>query len=196
VSRGAAVATLYATDYAEIRLPVADHQLAFLRLPSLRGAGDDEGPPVRLHARFAGRHHEWVGRVVRTEGEIDARSRMVHVVARVVDPYRSDEGDEDKPPLAVGMFVQAEIEGPLAENVIVVPRYAMRDDSHILIVDADDRLRTREVEVLRIDRDEVLIHGRLAPGERICLSPLQVVVEGMKVRAIPGAAAAEREAHS
>jgi len=154
--------------------------------------------------------------VVRTEGEIDPRSRMVHVVARVEDPYgtgvqardtaedaasdataEAGSGDgatpaeapiaagrprDARPPLAVGLFVEAEIEGSLVEEVIVVPRYAMRDESHLLVVDSDDRLRTREVEVLRIDRDDVLIRGALAPGERICISPLQVVIEGMAVR--------------
>jgi RND family efflux transporter MFP subunit len=188
ISQGSPVGTLYATDYAEIRLPIADHQLAFLDLPSMRGNRETTGPLVRLHARFAGRRHEWTGRVVRTEGEIDARSRMVHVVAQVEDPYGVDEedanGDPGGVPLAVGLFVHAEIEGPLAEGVIVVPRYAMRDDRHILLVDAEDRLRTREVDVLRIDGDEVLIQGALAPGERICVSPLQVVVEGMRVNPI------------
>ena len=185
VSRGAAVATLYATDFAEIRLPVPDHQLAFLQILNLRGDVADSGPRVRLHARFAGREHEWEGRVVRTEGEIDPRSRMVHVVARVEDPYGSKDPTSTKPPLAVGLFVRAEIEGPMAENVIVVPRYAMRDNAHLLVVDAEDRLHTREVEVLRMDRDEVLIRGELAAGERICLSPLQVVVEGMRVNPMP-----------
>lgn len=196
VSRGASVATLYATDFVEIRLPVADHQLAYLQLPSLRGASESEGPRVRLYARFAGARHEWSGRVVRTEGEIDARSRMVHVVARVEDPYGVGEGEEARPPLAVGLFVHAEIEGPLAEDVIVVPRYAMRDASRILIVGADDRLRTREVEVLRFDRDDVLIRSRLAPGERICVSPLQVVVEGMQVKPTTDDAASEEGASS
>ena len=181
VSRGAAVATLYATDFAEIRLPVPDHQLAFLQILNLRGEAAESGPRVRLHARFAGREHEWEGRVVRTEGEIDPRSRMVHVVARVEDPYGTGDPTSTKPPLAVGLFVRAEIEGPIAENVIVVPRYAMRDNAHLLVVDAEDRLHTREVEVLRMDRDEVLIRGELAAGERVCLSPLQVVVEGMRV---------------
>ena len=46
-------------------------------------------------------------------------------------------------------------------------------------------LHTREVEVLRMDRDEVLIRTVLGPGERVCLSPLQVVVEGMQVRPLP-----------
>ena len=79
-------------------------------------------------------------------------------------------------------FVQAEIEGPMAEDVIVLPRYAMRDESHILIVDDKNHLRTREVEVLRIDRDDVLIRSHLAPGERISISPMQLVVEGMTVQ--------------
>ena len=185
VSRGAAIASIYATDYAEIRLPIADDQLAYLRLPNMREANEDEGPAVRLRARFAGMEHEWMGRVVRTEGEIDPRSRMVHVVARVEHPYRTDEDAGDaRAPLAVGLFVQAEIEGPVLEDVIVVPRYAMRDDSHVLVVDAENRLRTRSVEVLRIDRDDVLIRSDLAAGERICVSPIQIVVEGMQVKPV------------
>lgn len=184
VSPGASIATLYATDYAEIRLPVADHQLAYLNLPGHPSASTTaavEFPVVHLRARFAGKQHTWRGIVVRTEGEIDPKSRMVHVIARVEDPYAVEPGNEDKPPLTVGLFVHAEIEGPVAENIIIVPRYAMRDENHILVIDREDRLRVREVEVLRIDGDDVLIEGALAPGERLCVSPLQVVVEGMRV---------------
>jgi RND family efflux transporter MFP subunit len=181
VSPGASVATLYATDYAEIRLPVADHQLAYLELPGPSMNPEDALPVVHLAARFAGQEHAWLGTVVRTEGEIDPKSRMVHVIARVEDPYAVGPGNENKAPLTVGLFVQAEIEGPIAENVIVVPRYAMRDEDHILVIDREDRLRIREVEVLRIDGDDVLIQGALQAGERLCISPLQVVVDGMRV---------------
>ena len=96
----------------------------------------------------------------------------------------SREDAEGRPPLAVGLFVEAEIVGPEAHDVIVVPRYAMRGDSTILIVDAENRLHTKRVQVLRIDRDDVLVQGPLAEGERICVSPIQVVVEGMAVRAV------------
>jgi RND family efflux transporter MFP subunit len=186
VSRGAVIASLYATDYAEIRLPIADDQLAFLDL--LTPSPDDAtfavgGPVVRLSATFAGLDSQWIGRVVRTEGEIDPRSRMIHVVARVENPY-DPQGEDAVVPLAVGLFVQAEIEGPEVHDVVVVPRYAMRNDSQILIVDAESRLYRRQVDVLRIDRDQVLVKGPLAEGERICVSPLQVVVEGMRVRPV------------
>ena len=81
--RGKAVATLYATDYVEVRLPIPDHELAYLELPLWRPNGSSgHGPAVSFRANFAGAEHVWQGRVVRTEGEIDSRSRMVNVVAR------------------------------------------------------------------------------------------------------------------
>ena len=196
VSPGASVATLYAIDYAEIRLPIADYQLAYLDLPRHPMAADVEFPTVHLRARFAGKEHTWHGTVVRTEGEIDPKSRMVHVIARVADPYAVEPGNEDKPPLTVGLFVQAEIEGPVAENIIIVPRYAMRDQDHILVIDREDRLRERKVEILRIDGDDVLIVGALEPGERLCVSPLQVVVDGMRVIPIADDEAPARKTRS
>ena len=194
VARGNAIGRIYATDYAEIRLPIPDNQLAFLDLPDPRRRGEVEapvGPKVVLSAAFAGGRFEWIGEIVRSEGEIDAKSRMVNVVARVDDPYRADEGS-NRPPLAVSLFVEAEIYGPEAENVVVVPRYAMRGPRAVLVVNAQEELRTREVEVLRLDRDDVLIQGPLGEGERICISPLQVVVEGMRVRTIEDEVAADR----
>lgn len=186
VTRGNVIGKLYATDYAEIRLPIPDHEIAFLDLPDPRvpvPGTERQGPEVVLRAVFAGRPFEWTGRIVRTEAEIDAKSRMMNVVARVDDPYRASDA-ENRPPLAVGLFVEAEIIGPEAKDVIVVPRYALREGRKLLVVDRENRLRTREVRVLRIDRDDVLIQGPLGPGERICVSPIQVVVEGGPVHAV------------
>ncbi|MCP4036227.1 MAG: efflux RND transporter periplasmic adaptor subunit [bacterium] len=196
VGPSGSVATLYATDYVEIRLPIADHQLAYLDLPMHPSNDPSEHPIVRVNARFAGRDHTWQGTVVRTEGEIDPKSRMVHVIARVEDPYGLAPGNGSKTALAVGLFVQAEIEGPLADNVLVIPRYAMRDGHSILVVDREDRLRIREVDVLRIDGEQALIRSTLGPGERICVSPIQIVVDGMHVLPVPDDEAPLPEARS
>jgi len=187
VARGSSVARLYATDYAEVRLPVPDSQLAYLDLPLWRGGWLSNGPEVTLRARFAGSDHRWTGRVVRTEGEIDARTRMVHVVARVEDPYeRQAQGQPDaerrSTPLAVGLFVKAEIAGRLAHDVVTLPRSALREGDQVAVVDPDDRLRLRDVEVLRTDREQVLVKSGLAAGERVSVSSLEAVVDGMKVR--------------
>lgn len=182
VVRGAPVATLYAVDYAEIRLPVPDGELQFLDLPLARRGepGDRAGPAVVLRAVFAGKTHEWRGTVVRTEGEIDPRSRMVNVVAQVDDPYAREH--PGTPPLAVGLFVEAEILGKPAEGVFILPREAMRGTDRVYIVDGEGQLRFRTVDVLRADHESVLVRSGLSAGERVCVSPLEAVTDGMSVR--------------
>ncbi len=184
VNRGQTVARLYATDYAEVRLPVPDDELAFLDLPMLYEGdpqADREGPSVQLSARFAGQHHAWMGRVVRTEGEIDPRSRMVNVVARVESPYARVNG---RPPLAVGLFVEAEILGRVEHGVFVLPRAALREGNRVHVVDDQDRLRLREVDVLRRERERVVIRSGLEAGDRVSISPLAAVADGMRVRPV------------
>jgi len=184
VNRGAPVATIYAVDFAEVRLPIPDDQLAYVELP-MDYRGEDspaEGPVVVLSARVAGDEHRWEGRIVRTEGEIDPHSRMVHAVAQIENPYGRGADQPERPPLAVGVFVEAEILGRHADGVIVLPRAAMRGEDQVLVVDAEERLRFRPVEVMRADRDRVVIGGGLHAGERVAISPLEAAVDGMRVR--------------
>ncbi len=181
VTRGTAVATVYSVDAAEVRLPLPDSELAFLDLP-LDYRGEDaarRGPEVVLRAAFGGTVHRWAGRVVRTEGEIDPRSRMVHVVAQVDDPYGRDG---DRPPLAVGMFVEAELRGHIARDVAVLPREALHAGDVVWTVDEEDRLHFRDVNVFRAQGDQVLISSGLVQGERVCLSSLEAATDGMRVR--------------
>lgn len=182
VSRGATIARLYSVDFAEVRLPIPDEELAFLDLP-IRYRGESakkKGPRVRLTARFAGADREWWGRIVRTEGEIDPRTRMVHAIARVEDPYGRSQ--PERPPLAVGLFVQAEILGKHARNVVIVPRSALRGPDRILVLSDDDRLFQRRLRIVRNQGETVVVGDGLRVGERICLSPLDTFVEGMSVR--------------
>ena len=193
VGRGTRLARVYAVDYAEVRLPVPDRELAFLDLPPLRpeaAGGPERGPEVLLRARFAGRLVEARGRVVRTEGEIDPRTRMVHLVARVRDPYGLEEGGREIP-LAVGLFVEASVTGRRLTSVIPLPVAALRGEDRVLVVDEDSRLRFREVEVVRREAERVLVGAGLEAGERVAISPLRAVVDGMAVRvAEEGAVAA------
>ncbi len=183
VTVGAPVARIYAVDAAEVRLPLPNEDLAYLDLPlNYRGeSGRIRGPAVTLRAEFAGRIHEWQGRIVRTEGEIDPQTRMVHVVAEVQNPYGRGP-DPTRPPLAAGMFVEAEIVGRTVEHVAIVPRAALRGPSQVLVVDVNSRLRFRDVEVLRATTNELFILGGLETGDRVNVSPVEAVSEGMEVR--------------
>ena len=142
VSRGTAIAQIYASDQVEIRLPISDRQLAYLDIPiARRGAlPADQQPSVTLSTEYAGQDISWQGKVVRAEAAIDTSSRMVFLVARV-------EADDKEIPLSVGLFVNADIEGRKAENVVVMPRTALRDNNQVLVVGQDQKLRFRDVKM-------------------------------------------------
>lgn len=178
-ARGQAIATLYASDIVEVRLPIADRQLAFLNLPSLRTGNlpETQQPSVTLTAEYGGRTLNWAGKIVRTEAEIDTASRMVQLVARV-------ETQADQPGLSVGLFVNAEISGIAVEDVVVLPRSSLRNENQVLIVDGENKIRFRTVTPLRLYQDSVLIADGLVEGDRVCVSTLQTAIEGMNVNPI------------
>ena len=179
VQQGAPIASIYASDAVEVRLPIVNAQLAYLDPANLqRGELDPAtAPMIRLTARYAGTSFIWRGQLARTEGEIDAQSRMITAVARV----RQDNQSPDVPPLQVGAFVAAEIEGQYLDDIVRLPRAALRPNSQVLIIDGDNRLRFRAVNVLRLENDFVIIDSGLESGEVVNLSPIQTVVDGMRV---------------
>ena len=179
VSRGQAIASIYASDQVEIRLPISDRQLAYLDIPiGLRGELQAEKQPrVTLSTEYAGQHISWEGRIVRAEAAIDTSSRMVYLVARV-------NADDQPVPLSVGLFVNADIEGRKADNVVVMPRTALRDNNQVLVVGRDERLRYRDIKLLRLYQNDLLIEGGLNEGERVCVSPIQTAIDGMTVKPI------------
>lgn len=164
VSPGQVIGRIFATDYAEIRLPIPDEDLAFLAL------GDD--PAVVLRARYGGAEREWKGTIVRKEAEIDPVTRMVTLVARV--------GRQENE-LPFGLFVDAEIEGRDLASAAVLPRAAMRGDGRVYVVE-EETLRFREVQVARRESDRVVVGSGLATGDLVILSRLTAATDGMKVR--------------
>lgn len=180
VNRGSPIAKLYATDFAEVRLPVHDHELEFLNIP-LNGLPPADGsyPVVTLGAKFGGKHHEWEGSIVRTEGELDPQTRMINIVAQVAAPY---ETVDDKPPLAVGLFVEAEIAGRQVEEVFVIPRTAIQTNEQVYVVSEQDRLEFRDVEILRTVDEDVYVVAGFSANEVVSLSRVNNAVDGMIVR--------------
>ena len=157
---------------------------------SLSGEAPGTRPEVRLRADFGGETAEWRGEVVRAEAEIDPRTRMVSLVARVADPYgpRSSR----RVPLTAGLFVQAEIFGRRVEEALRIPRTALSGDDRVWVVGADDTLRSRPVDVLQTSADSAWIAAGLEPGDRVSVSRPQGLREGLVVRPVDSPAVARR----
>ena len=183
VTRGDSIGTIYATGFVEVRLPIAPDQLAYVGLPVVRRGQipEDIRPPVSIYADLGSVHLSWSGELIRTEAQIDERSRMAYGVARFRSISPENEYAVSAP---VGLFVQAKIRGRLEESIVRLPRSVIRDNNQLLVVDADNRLHFREVSIMRLEHDEVLIDSGLKDGELVCLSPMQTVVEGMRVKPV------------
>ena len=178
VSPGQALGTLYSTDAAEIVVPLEGGDLFWFDVPAFTST-DGRGAPAMVRASIAGRELSWPGKVVRTEGRLDERTRMIHVVVQVDKPYAR------KPPLVFGLFVTVEIEGREIEKAAIIPRGALHQGNVVWVIDQESRLRFREVEVARIQGDEVLVTKGLDDGETVVITPLKAVTNGMTVRKVP-----------
>lgn len=197
VNRGNSIAKIYAVDYAEVRLPIPDRELAYLDVEQLRATIDSNGEVaghgarVALTAEYAGTVREWEGYLVRTEAELDPRSRMISLVARILDPLGLENPREA--PLSIGLFVDAEIEGDMRQGVFVLPRDALRHGNELYVVDAEGRINFRSIELLRTERNHIVVGEGLKAGDRVCTSPLEAAIDGMLVRVAndPQAALAE-----
>lgn len=177
VSPGQVLATIFSTEAAQIVIPLDNRDLAWFRVPGFTTAGDD-GSQVLVKANLAGQIKQWTGRVVRSEGKIDQRTRMIPVVVRVDQPYAS------RPPLAVGLFVSVEIEGETLTDVAVVPRSLVHDDHQVWILDQQRKIRFQPVTVARFSGNHAWISSGLANGDRLVATALKTVTDGMEVRTL------------
>ena len=185
ISPGNQLARLYAVDFAEVRLPLTATQYSFLNLPSVyRGENPTfrEGPIVTLKSSVGGDTHEWIGRIVRTDGSVDVSSRQIYVVAQVRDPYGGSV--EGRPPLKVGSFVQAEIAGKTLQGVYVIPRVLLRENEYVLLVDSDNYLTRKSVQLAWETDEVIIVESGLAPGDKLCLTEVPYALEGWPVNVI------------
>ncbi len=185
VQVGQRLAVIFDDTTVEVRLPVPANALAWLELPWRDELPDGAGPVVDVTADFAGTRRSFRGHVVRTEGEVDRRTRQLTVVARITAARTADG-----PPLLVGQFVHAVIHGRTFPRTIVVPGAALHEGTTVWVVGADRRLARRAVDVLRAEPDRVLLRGGLAVGEHVVLGSGATFADGMEVRLADPAAEA------
>jgi RND family efflux transporter MFP subunit len=182
VNRAESVAVLFDADSVDVRVPLAIRQLGYLDVPAgFRGEFESGlAPSVELTGNYGGKKYTWRGTLLRTEATIDPNSNTVQAIIRVEQPEASNQAI----PLPIGLFVEAKIAGKRIDDLIALPRAVIRNNSQVLVVDAENKMYFRDVDIFRLEEDRVLISGGLLAGERICISPIQAVVDGMSVQPV------------
>lgn len=184
VTPGSPVARIYATDVVEVRLPLTDRQVALLDLPlDSRGEQDRARVPVTLSGIFGGQEWQWQAFLTRTEASIDVQTRVIYAVAEVPEPYAA-QPETQRPPLAIGQFVEAEIRGKRLDNLLVLPREALRPGD-VLWLAQDETLSIAEVNVLQITNEQVAVRGDFGGEVDVIVSPLALAVAGMPLAPTP-----------
>jgi RND family efflux transporter MFP subunit len=175
---GNRVATYHSTDIMEVRLPLSSRDLKQFDLKGLRRGTSDIN--VTFRTQNQGEFLTWKAKIIRTEGLIDSASRILFVVAELKgDQLKSiKSGDQ----INIGQFVTASIEGKHLTNKFKIAREVLRQNDRVLVVDENNKLRTRLVRVLESNRDYVVIGDGLKTGDVICLSQLGIGVDGMVVK--------------
>ncbi len=134
ITSSSVLATIFNTDFVEVRLPIASRQLASLNLPE-----SQDDPPVDVELSDAMNEEvtaTWQGKIIGTEGALDPNSRELFAIARVADPF-SRKSDKKRPPLRIGQPVRAAIEGKVLPDVFVIPRDTVRQLTRIALVEPD-----------------------------------------------------------
>lgn len=174
VAPGSMVAELYSSGEIEVRLPLGLEDFGFLNRDA---SGNIQGDVV-LKGKIGIKEYEWKAVPVRVDPEIDRKTLSASVVVKVL---ASENTEFPLPP--VGLFVDIRMEGTALDNIVEIPRRALLDGQHVIVVDDKGKILFRDVRVLRTNEKTVMIGEGLEAGERVVLTRLSSPVVGMEVMA-------------
>lgn len=183
VSPGTSLGRAFSTHVVEVRVPLDDDELASLDLP-IGFIADRESPIiVDLSAMVAGKQQYWQGELIRLDASIDSQTRSIYGQVEVQSPYHKNVSQNNMP-LAVGLYVKAEIQGRSIEKATVIPRDALRAGNNVFVINSDDRLDIRHVEVVHSTSADAIIGSGVEPNDRVIVSSIRNPIPGMRISAL------------
>ena len=180
VSNNAQLASIYAVDYVEIRLPIKNKDLELINLPEQ--FRDVAQTPLGSEVTFRSdliRDQTWQGRVVRTESAIDTASQQLYVVAQIDDPYQAKLNQIS--PIKIGQYVSAQIQGNTLSNVIVIPNSAIYQGSYVYTVN-NGVLKRKNITLRWQNANDAIVASGLEENELLVVTPLGQVSSGTPVK--------------
>jgi len=181
VAPGTRIGTMVDSDVFWVRVSVPMDRLKWIMIP---GVNSERASAATVIQQVSGDIEVTrTGKVIKLLGDLDPKGRMVRLLVEVENPLDTGSSEEASGlPLLLDAYVKVIIEGPEEENVFSLPRGALRDSSTVWILDDEDRLRIKDVEVLWSLDDMVFVRNGIGPDDRIITSRIGTPVEGMILR--------------
>ena len=204
------IASIYSIDVIEVRLPIKVDDLEHLTLPEGKTLAN-EAPAVLFESDMGNQTYQWLGKIVRTEGAFDPRTRMLYVVAQIEKPFIPSK---QRPAVRIGQFMRAKIEGKRYEDVFVIPRRAVSQDFMVSVAE-NGVLKKRKITPIWTDSDSVVVApqqanklltvsyqssnnnlsaGLLNKSDILILTPTANLPDGTKVKPLDGDTSPVKEA--
>ena len=161
---GDPLATVINFDQVEIPVGIPLHD--YLKIISEIRNGNYPRAIIRTGS---GASTTWEGIVTRTAPLADTQTRTVQVFV-VVD------NSENASPLLPGTFVSLSIEGPVYENIILIPREAVYHDSAFVV--EKNKVVKRAIRQKSKIQSLSIVESGLKPGEKVILTNLGILDEG------------------
>ena len=175
---GQPVGSMYTSNEIEVILSVKDSDLQFLDIPmDGRKLNPDQKSIVIIKSLYKGEMQEWSGNLERVDGVIDPMTRMIKLIAN----FKNNFIEQTKPILPIGLFVEAEINGKQLEDVFMIPNSALTPNDELLVLNQDDTLEIRKVKIVTKMKNHILVKEGMKAGERVVVSKLSIVTNGMLV---------------
>lgn len=174
------LADIFATDAAEIRLPIKNRDLRYITLP-------EQSPNEPLYADIIsdlGETETWQATLVRSSAAVDEASRQLYVVARLNAPFNSIPGEgRGQNALRAGQYVTAKLKTKPIEQALLVPNSAIYQGAYVYVY-RDEQVFRRDIVFNWQDERNAVIEQGLEPGEYVVTSPLGKVASGTSVNAV------------
>ena len=185
VSQGTVLGRIFATDFVEVRLPLPERESQYVQLPERYRDAAEVLPAakVKLRTTAAGKNVTWEGRLVRVESALDDETRQTTAVAQIDNPFAKRA--DGAPPLKIGQFIEAEIEGDPLNDVFIIPRSAVRAGNEIILITPKNTLKRMFVEPVFGTTKHIVVSANhpKAPkeGDVLCLTPIPFPADGARV---------------
>lgn len=170
VSTGASVATLNNIEYAEVVLPIAGFDSAFLpdRVSGITATIKQNG--LNAFTRQAYIHRDL--------GVVDNDTRMVNLVVRIEDPYGLENG---QPEIKFGSYVQVSFGGKTLNKIYRLPQDLVNDRT-VWLLNSNNELEPRTVKVVREEGAYFYVSAGLQDNEKIVMTVPEYPQKGMAVK--------------
>ena len=181
VSSGMTLATLVDTDtyWVEVLVPV--NKLRWIDIPRAEG---EKGSEARVYDSAAwGEGACRVGEVIRLAADLEEEGRMARLLVAVNDPLALKPENAGQPKMLIGSYPRVVIQGRTLSQAASLDQSTIRDGRYVWVMNRDQRLDIRPVEIAFRGPEQVLVTSGLEDGDMIVTSNIPVPVEDMPLRA-------------